>query len=136
MNILKEEFMIYKNVRKECEELWSKNKYFVLSKSHKVYLEIREYLKGTELDVLWLNKKIQETRDMEESKKDFSNAILHIWGYFKKDASIIEKQVLFNILNGYMEGKYNQNIVIEYVNTLLKKHPNEYLKKSILLIGE
>ena len=128
--------MIYKNVRKECEELWSKNKYFVLSKSHKVYLEIREYLKGTELDVLWLNKKIQETRDMEESKKDFSNAILHIWGYFKKDASIIEKQVLFNILNGYMEGKYNQNIVIEYVNTLLKKHPNEYLKKSILLIGE
>ena len=128
--------MIYKNVRKECEELWSKNKYFVLSKSHKVYLEIRECLKGKELDVLWLNKKIQETKDMEESKKDFSNAILHIWGYFKKDASIIEKQVLFNILNGYMEGKYNQNIVIEYVNTLLKKYPNEYLKKSILLIGE
>ncbi len=128
--------MIYKNVRKECEELWSKNKYFVLSKSHKVYLEIREYLKGKELDVLWLNKKIQETKDMEESKKDFSNAVLHIWGYFKKDASTIEKQVLFNILNGYMEGKYNQNIVIEYVNTLLKKYPNEYLKKSILLIGE
>ena len=73
---------------------------------------------------------------MEESKKDFSNAVLHIWGYFKKDASTIEKQVLFNILNGYMEGKYNQNIVIEYVNTLLKKYPNEYLKKSILLIGE
>ena len=136
LNILKEEFMIYKNVRKECEELWAKNKYFVLSKSHKVYLDIREYLKGTELDILWLNKKIQEIRDMEESKKDFSNAVLHIWGYFKKDASTIEKQVLFNILNGYMEGKYNQNIVIEYVNTLLKKHPNEYLKKSILLIGE
>ena len=58
MNILKKEFMIYKNVRKECEELWSKNKYFVLSKSHKVYLEIREYLKGTELDVLGLNEKI------------------------------------------------------------------------------
>ena len=107
MNILKEEFMIYKNVRKECEELWAKNKYFVLSKSHKVYLEIREYLKGTELDVLCLNKKIQETKDMEESKKDFSNAVLRIWGYFKKDASTIEKQVLFNILNGYMEGKNN-----------------------------
>ena len=88
-----------KDIRKECEELWAKNKYFVLSKSHKVYLEIREYLRGNKLDVLCLNEKIQKTRDMKESKKDFSNAILHIWGYFKKDASIIEKQTLFDILN-------------------------------------
>ena len=127
--------MRYKDIRRECEELWAKNKYFVLSKSHKAYLEIREYLKGTELDVLWLNEKIQETRDMKESKKDFSNAILHIWGYFKKEASTIEKQALFNILNEYMEGKNNQDVVIEYVNTLLKRYPNEYLEKSTLLTG-
>ena len=44
-------------------------KYFVLSKLYKVYLEIREYLKGTGLDVLWLNEKIQEIIDMDESKK-------------------------------------------------------------------
>ena len=125
-----------KDIRKECEELWAKNKYFVLSKSHKAYLEIREYLKGTELDVLWLNEKIQKTRDMKESKKDFSNAILHIWGYFKKDASIIEKQTLFDILNEYMDGKKSHKLVIEYINTLLKKYPNEYLEKSTLLTGE
>ena len=88
------------------------------------------------MDIVWLNEKIQETRDMEESKKDFRNAILHIWGYFKKKASTIEKQVLFNILNEYMEGKNNQNAVIEYINSLLKKYPNEYLEKSTLLIGE
>ena len=128
--------MRHKDTRRECEELWAKNKYFVLSKSHKVYLEIRGYLKGTELDVLWLNEKIQETRDMKESKKDFRNAILHIWGYFKKKASTIEKEALFNILNEYMEGKNNQNAVIEYINTLLKKYPNEYLEKSTLLTGE
>ena len=50
--------MRHKDIRRECEELWAKNKYFVLSKSHKAYLEIRGYLKGTELDVLWLNEKI------------------------------------------------------------------------------
>ena len=127
--------MKHKDIRRECEELWAKNKYFVLSKSHKVYLEIRGYLKGTELDVLWLNEKIQETRDMKESKKDFSNAVLHIWEYFKKVASIIEKQVLFDILNEYMKGKNNQKDVIECINTLLKKYPNEYLEKSILLTG-
>ena len=128
--------MEQKNIRKECEELWAKNKYYVLSKSQKAYLEIREYLKQKELDVLWLNEKIQEIRNMKESKKDFRNAILHIWGYFKKNASIIEKQALYNILNEYMEGKNNQDAVIEYINTLLKKYPNEYLEKSILLTGE
>ena len=128
--------MEQKNRRRECEELWTKNKYYVLSKSQKAYLEIREYLKQKELDVLWLNEKIQEIRNMKESKKDFRNAILHIWGYFKKNASIIEKEALFNILNEYMEGKNNQDAVIEYINTLLKKYPNEYLEKSILLTGE
>ena len=128
--------MRYKDIRRECEELWAKNKYFVLSKSQKAYLEIREYLKEKELDVVWLNEKIQETRDMKESKKDFSNAILHIWGYFRKDANTIEKQVLFDILNGYMEGENSQKAVIECINTLLKKYPNEYLEKSTLLTGE
>ena len=125
-----------KDIRRECEEVWAKNKYYVLSKSQKAYLEIREYLKEKELDVLWINEKIQEIRDMKESKKDFSNAILHIWGYFKKEASTIEKQALSNILNEYMEGKNNQGVVIEYINTLLKRYPNEYLEKSTLLIGE
>ena len=128
--------MRHKDIRRECEKLWAKNKYYVLSKSQKIYLEIREYLKEKELDIVWLNEKIQETRDMEESKKDFRNAILHIWGYFKKKASTIEKEALFNILNEYMEGKNNQNAVIEYINTLLKKYPNEYLEKSTLLTRE
>ena len=128
--------MEFKKIRKDCEELWAKNKYYVLSKSHKVYLEIREYLKEKEVDFLFLNEKIQRVRNIEESKKDFSNAVLHIWGYFKKNASTIEKRVLFDILNEYMEGKNNQKVVIECINILLKKYPNEYLEKSILLTGE
>ena len=116
--------MRHKDIRRECEELWAKNKYYVLSKSHKAYLEIRAYLREKEPDVLWVNKKIQEARDMKDSKKDFSNAVLHIWGYFKKE------------LNEYMEGKNNSEVVIEYLNTLLKKYPNEYLEKSTLLTGE
>ena len=125
-----------KNIKKECEELWAKNKYYVLSKSHKAYLEIREYLKEKEVDILFLNEKIQKVRDIKESKKDFSNAILHVWGYFKKEASEIEKLELFNLLEEYMSGKNNQKTVIEYINTLLKKYPNKYLQESTLLTGE
>ena len=71
--------MNHKNIKIECEEPWAKNKYYVLSKSHKVYLEIREYLKEKEVDILILNEKIQKVRNIKESKKDFKNAIFHIW---------------------------------------------------------
>jgi len=123
-------------MKKECEMLWAKNKYYVLSKSHKAYLEIREYLKAKEVDILFLKERIQIVRDLEESKKDFNNAILHVWGYFKKDASEVEKQGLFTILEKYMVGKMNQNSVIEYIKVLLKKYPNKYLQESTLLTGE
>ena len=124
-----------KNKRKECEEHWAKNKYYVLSKSHKIYLEIREYLKEKEVDILILNEKIQKVRDIKENKKDFKNAILHMWGYFKKQSSEIEKQRLFNTLEEYMEGKNTQEYIIEYINYLLSKYPNKYLQESTLLTG-
>ena len=125
-----------KKTKRECEELWAKNKYYVLSKSQKSYLEIREYLKEKEVDILFLNEKIERVRDIKESKKDFNNAILHVWGYFKNEVTEIEKQGLFNLLEEYMKGKNNQKSVIEYINILLKKYPNEYLQKSTLLKGE
>ena len=128
--------MAYKHVKKECEELWAKYKYYVLSKSHKVYLDIREYLKAKEVDIVFLQEKIQNARNLKESKKDFSNAILHVWGYFKKDASETEKQGLFIVLEEYMEGKNEQESVLQYINTLLKKYPNKYLQESTLLTGE
>ena len=128
--------MQHKNIKKECEELWAKNKYYVLSKSHKVYLNIREYLKEKEVDIAYLQEKIQSAKDIKESKKDFHNAILHVWGYFKKEASEMEKQGLFDILEEYMEGKKNQESVIQYLNALLKRYPNEYLQKSTFLTGE
>ena len=123
-------------MKKDCEDLWAKNKYYVLSKSHKVYLDIREYLKAKEVDIAYLQEKIQSVKDIKESKKDFSNAILHVWGYFKKDASETEKQGLFVLLEEYMEGKNAQESVIQYLNALLKKYPNKYLQESTLLTGE
>lgn len=125
----------HRNIRRECEDLWAKNKYYVLSKSHKAYLEIRECLKEKEVDITHLNQKIEKVREMEESKKDFSNAVLHVWGYFKKEASEIEKIEFFNRLEGYMDGKSEQNYVIEYINALLNKYPNKYLQESTLLRG-
>ena len=35
-----------------------------------------------------------------------------------------------------MDGKNNQESVIEYINALLKKYSNKYLQESTLLTGE
>ena len=35
-----------------------------------------------------------------------------------------------------MNGKINRESVIEYIQMLLKKYPNKYLKESTLLTGE
>jgi len=123
-------------MKKDCEDLWAKNKYYVLSKSHKAYLDIREYLKEKEVDIAYLQEKIQNARNLKESKKDFNNAILHVWGYFKKDASETEKQGLFVLLEEYMEGENSQEAVIQYLNALLRKYPNQYLEESTFLTGE
>ena len=128
--------MQHKNIKKECEDLWAKNKYYVLSKSHKAYLDIREYLKEKEVDIAYLQGKIQNARNLKESQKDFNNAILHVWGYFKKDASETEKQGLFVLLEEYMKGENSQEAVIQYLNALLKKYPNQYLEESTFLAGE
>lgn len=123
-------------MKKDCYELWAKNKYYVLSKSHKIYLEIREYLKNDDLNFQVLKEKIRKVELIKESKKDFENAILHIWGYFKKDASETEKSTLFNLLENYKLDKVSQIDIIKYINILLEKYPNEYLKNSRLLLGE
>ena len=128
--------MNQKVIRKQCEQIWARTKYYVLSKSHKVYLEIREYLKESELELEVLVQKIKQVNEIQESKKDFHNAILHVWGYFKHTAEKVEKDKLFRLLEEYRTGASNQSSIIHYLHTLLEKYPNHYLQQSTLITEE
>lgn len=125
-----------KEIRKQCEQIWARNKYYVLSKSHKVYLEIREYLKESEVELEVLLQKIKQVNEIQESKKDFHNAILHIWGYFKNTAEKVEKDELFRLLEEYRTGATDKSSIIHYIHILLEKYPNKYLQQSTLITGE
>ena len=127
--------MNQKDIRKQCEQLWARNKYYVLSNSHKVYLEIREYLKESKVELEVLLQKINKVNELKESKKDFHNAILHLWGYFKNTAEKFEKDELFRLLEGYRTGVTDQSSIINYIHTLLEKYPNKYLQQSTLITG-
>ena len=128
--------MNQKYIRKQCEQIWARNKYYVLSKSHKVYLEIREYLKESKVDVNVLLQKIKQVNEIQESKKDFHNAILHVWGYFKNTVEKVEKEEFFRLLEEYRAGESDQSSIIHYIHTLLEKYPNNYLQQSTLITGE
>ena len=128
--------MNQKEIRKQCEQIWARNKYYVLSKSHKVYLEIREYLKEAEVELEVLLQKITKVNEIQESKKDFHNAILHVWGYFKNTAEKAEKDELFRLLEDYRTGATDKGSIIHYIHTLLEKYPNKYLQQSTLITGE
>ena len=128
--------MNQKKIRKQCEQIWARNKYYVLSKSHKVYLEIREYLKESEVELEVLLQKINTVNELKESKKDFHNAILHVWGYFKNTAEKVEKNELFRLLEEYRTGETDKSSIILYIRTLLEKYPNKYLQQSTLITGE
>ena len=128
--------MNQKVIRKQCEQIWARNKYYVLSKSHKVYLEIREYLKESEVELEVLFQKIKQVNELQESKKDFQNAILHVWGYFKNTAEKVEKDQLFRLLEEYRTGVTDQSSIINYIHRLLEKYPNNYLQQSTLITGE
>ena len=115
--------MNQKDIRKQCEQLWARNKYYVLSKSHKVYLEIREYLKESKVELEVLLQKIKQVNEIQESKKDFHNAILHVWGYFKHTAEKVEKDELFRLLEEYRTRVSDQSSIIHYIHTLLRNTP-------------
>ena len=128
--------MNQKVIRKQCEQIWARNKYYVLCKSHKVYLEIREHLKESEVELEVLLQKINKVNELQESKKDFHNAILHVLGYFKNSAEKVEKDELFRLLEEYRTGASDQSSIIHYIHTLLEKYPNNYLQQSTLITGE
>ena len=128
--------MNQKEIRKQCEQIWARNKYYVLSKSHKVYLEIREYLKEPEVELEVLFQQINKVNEIQESKKDFHNAILHIWCYFKNTAEKDEKDELFRLLDEYRTTAIDKSSIIHYIHTLLEKYPNHYLQQSTLITGE
>ena len=97
---------------------------------------MREYLKEQEVELEVLLQKINTVNEIQESKKDFHNAILHVWGYFKNTAEKAEKDELFRLLEEYRTGARDQSSIIHYIHTLLGKYANNYLQQSTFLTGE
>ena len=128
--------MRLRNDRHECEQLWARHKYLVLSHSAVIYKEIREYLKQDTVFVEDIRHYIEQAVALPESRGQVINAFQHVWGYFKKKASTIEKEDFMHLLLRYQSGQAEQKDLVRAVRDLLVKYPNPYLQQSTLLFGD
>ena len=124
-----------KEERVQCQKLWAKNKYLVLSYSSKIYLEIRTYLKQEEVSQNKVSELIKQAVSLPGDKGQVTNALHHVWGYFKKYATKEEKDNFFEMIEEYHNNKYKKEDLIKEVKYLLKKNPNKYLEESTFING-
>ena len=124
-----------KEERVQCQKLWARNKYLVLSYSSKIYLEIRTYLKQEEVSQNKVSELIKQAVSLPEDKGQVTNALHHVWGYFKKYATKEEKDNFFEIIDEYHNNIYKKEDLIKEVKHLLNKYPNKYLEESTFING-
>lgn len=123
------------NQKSQCQQLWARNKYLVLSHSSNIYNEIRQYLKNEEVEVSQVQEMIDRACQIPEHRGQVCNAFQHIWGYFKKKATDIERKDYMLLLDRYRFGQGSKEDLIAKTRDLLELYPNTYLQNSTLLKG-
>lgn len=124
------------NQRAQCQQLWARNKYLVLSHSSNIYQEIRQYLKNEQVEVSEVQEMIDRACQIPEHRGQVCNAFQHVWGYFKKKASEQERQNYMTLLERYRYGQASKEELIAQARDLLALYPNTYLQDSTLLKGD
>ena len=123
------------NQKSQCQQLWARNKYLVLSHSSNIYNEIREYLKQEVVEVSEVQVMIDRACQIPEHRGQVCNAFQHIWGYFKKKATDAERKDYMLLLDRYRFGQGSKEDLIAKTRDLLELYPNTYLQNSTLLKG-
>ena len=124
------------NQKSQCQQLWARNKYLVLSHSSNIYNEIRQYLKQEEVELSLVQEMIDRACQIPEHRGQVCNAFQHIWGYFKKKATDAERKDYMLLLDRYRFGQASKDDLISKTRELLERYPNAYLQNSTLLKGD
>ena len=117
---------------KDLELEWARYKYYVLSKSSSLYDDIRKMLKekNQTLSEEFYNK-IEEALFMAETIGARINAAEHIWGYFKKNHTSLEKKRYEKLITYYENGAIKYDTVRNHLLKCAKRVENQYLINSL-----
>lgn len=123
--------LLEKSDMRVLEKEWARYKYLVMSKSYKLYSEIRKlFSNNQEVDAIEFYRIVDEALALPTSKAQELVAIEHIWGYFKKTTSDKTKEKFLSLLDKYKEDKVSLKKIKSFLYVLTKTQEQEYLLKS------
>lgn len=133
-NLSAEKCILCLDSRQKIEFLeikWSLYKYKILENSPKIYNEIRSLLKDkNSYPAFKFFKFIDTALECESTTKAALTAAEHCWGYFKKIASVKEKEKFFKLLEDFSNNKKSSVPLKRHLYELSKKYNEQYLLKS------
>jgi UV DNA damage endonuclease len=104
----------------------------VLSRSAKIYKDIRELLKAKEaLRASDFYEKIEQAMLLSEDKGAEVNAAQHVWGYVNDKCSDSEKNRYTFLLKNFISGKGSASALKKHLLKLAQKQGEEYLLDSL-----
>ncbi len=102
---------------KFLEREWAKYKYLVLSRSAHAYNSIRQLLKDKRSpDAVAFYRLVESALEREQDVGAGINAAQHIWGYFKTETLIAEKNKFRVLVGEYSEGKKNYRSIKHFLS--------------------
>ncbi|MCU9533902.1 YbgA family protein [Streptococcus sp. CSL10205-OR2] len=115
---------------KKAQKEWAYHKYWVMGHSQYHYNQIRLLFKGND----WSTEKeksfltyLDEAKKIAPTKETLTTAYQHMWGYFKKEATVTEK----TSYKTYIENAfYYQKELEQLIKTLAEKYDKHYISKS------
>lgn len=113
------------------EQDWARYKYLVLERSRAHYDSIRHLLKDKSANpALDMYRLIEESLASTPSRGNAVNAAMHVWGYFKHQATPAEKRQFEKILASYELGSSGLIPVKRMLSRLAARYEQEYLLNS------
>lgn len=114
---------------------WSRYKYKVLENSPADYLAIRQLLKNkADYPVIKFYYLIENAMKEENTVGNSINAALHVWGYFKDQATDRETSIFLNNVKKYGQGETSLKTLKNDLWKMTVKYNQPYLLKSYYFI--
>lgn len=111
----------------EWQQTWAYNKYWIMSRSQKLYNKMRELSRNNQWNHekdLTFKRILEETANTYPTKATLTTAYQHIWGYFKKVCTDDEKNTYLELLGTLTPdndqlGPFLKQLAIKYQITYL-----------------
>lgn len=117
--------------KKHLEQEWARYKYLVLSRSARLYMEMRPLMKKEPAEAVRIfYRLVEESEDLAFDRGAQQNAALHVWGYFKDKCTSSESKTFFYRLEKFMDEETELKAVKNYLWRMAEKYKEEYLLNS------